>query len=361
MPTRIAILGGFLGAGKTTLITRLAKTFTENGKSVAIITNDQGDVLVDTQFAKEMGIDTAEVLRGCFCCKFPDFIEGARKLVSSKRPDIIMAEPVGSCTDLLATVVAPLKLRFPNEFDVAPLTILLDSTRISEGVEEEGSLGAFLRKHQVQEAEVIVLTKTDLLSQEDKESLVGVVRDMNPGARVIPYSSVSKEGLAEIASLVLSHERSVKKPVDVDYELYAQAEAELGWYNGTYTFELPSELDSYDLCSRILGSIAKSYHPGEIAHVKLLFSSPVNALKMSLVLGGLGVDGVRGSRKVKGKCTLNMNARVVSTPDKLANVVRESVIESLGKKGAVSIHHIDDCFSPGRPNPTYRYKDGSEG
>ncbi len=358
MPTRIAILGGFLGAGKTTLLTRLAKTFTEKGKTVAIITNDQGDVLVDTQYAKELGIETAEVLKGCFCCKFPDFIDGARKLVDAKRPDIIMAEPVGSCTDLLATVVAPLKLRFPSEFDVAPLTILLDCTRIAEEVENEGSLGAFLRKHQVQEAEVIVLTKTDLIGHEDKEALVGVVRDMNPGARVIPYSAVTKEGVAEIASLMLSHERSVKKPVDVDYELYAQAEAELGWYNGTYAFELPNERDSYDLCSSIMGSIAKSYQPGEIAHVKLLFSSSSTALKMSLVLGGLGVDGVRGSRRVKGKCTLNMNARVISTPEKLAKVVRESVIGTLKEKGATSIHHTDDSFSPGRPNPTYRYKDG---
>ncbi|HTY46681.1 MAG TPA: GTP-binding protein [Methanomassiliicoccales archaeon] len=358
MPTRIAILGGFLGAGKTTLLTKLAKTFTDKGKTVALITNDQGDVLVDTQYAKELGIETTEVLKGCFCCKFPDFIDGARKLVDAKRPDIIMAEPVGSCTDLLATVVAPLKLRFPSEFDVAPLTVLLDSTRISEGVEEEGSLGAFLRKHQVQEAEVIVLTKTDLISKDDKEALVGVVRDMNPGARVVPYSAVSGEGLAEIASLVLSHEKSVKRPVDVDYELYAQAEAELGWYNGTYTFELPSELDSYDLCSSIMKTIAQSYQPGEVAHVKLLFSSPSNALKMSLVLGGLGVDGVRGSRRVKGKCTLNMNARVVSTPEVLAKVVREAVIGTLKEKGATSIHHKDDCFAPGRPNPTYRYKNG---
>jgi len=360
LATRIAIIGGFLGAGKTTLLTNLAKEFMAQGKSVAIITNDQGEVLVDTQYARELGIDTAEVLKGCFCCKFPDFVGAARKLVDSKRPDIIMAEPVGSCTDLLATVVAPLKFRFPNEFSVAPLTVLLDSTRISEGVEEEGSLGAYLRKHQVQEAEVIVLTKTDLLPADEVEGLLSIVKDMNAGARVIPYSSVTKHGLEQIAQLVISRDKSLKRPVDVDYELYAQAEAELGWYNGTYSFELPEDIDSYELSLNILNAVSKRYLPGEVAHVKLLFSSSMNALKMSLVMESLGVDGVRGSRQVHGNCTINLNARVISAPEALREAMRASALETLKNKGAKDVQYQDDCFSPGRPNPTFRMKDGAD-
>jgi G3E family GTPase len=360
MATRIAIIGGFLGAGKTTLLTNLAKEFTSEGKSVAIITNDQGEVLVDTQFSREMGIDTAEVLKGCFCCKFPDFVGAARKLVDSKRPDVIMAEPVGSCTDLLATVVAPLKFRFPNEFNVAPLIIMLDATRISEGVEEEGSLGAYLRKHQVQEAEVIVLSKTDLIDDDEVGGLVEVVREMNPGARVIPYSAITKQGVKEIAELVISRDKSLKRPVDVDYELYAQAEAELGWYNGSYKFLAKDEIDSYDLAASILDDVAKRFRPEEVAHVKLLFSSPSNALKMSLVMESLGVDGVRGGRKAKGECALNVNARVVSSPDELRAGMRDAVLRTLSSKGATQVSYEDDCFSPGRPNPTFRMKNGAK-
>lgn len=358
MATRIAIIGGFLGAGKTTLLTNLAKEFMSRGKTVAIITNDQGEVLVDTQFAREMGLDTAEVLKGCFCCKFPDFVGAARKLVDAKRPDVIMAEPVGSCTDLLATVVAPLKFRFPNEFNVAPLVILLDATRISEGVEEEGSLGAYLRKHQVQEAEVIVLSKTDLLEEGEVKGLVEVVREMNAGARVIPYSAINGQGIKDIAELVISRDKSLKRPVDVDYDLYAQAEAELGWYNGSYKFKVENEIDSYDLATSILNDVARRFTPGEIAHVKLLFSSPMNALKMSLVMESLGLDGVRGARKAKGECTLNVNARVISSPDELRAGMRESVLTTLAAKGVADVAYEDDCFSPGRPNPTFRMKAG---
>lgn len=359
MSTRIAVIGGFLGSGKTTLMTNLARMYMKEGKSVAIITNDQGEVLVDTQYAKELGIQTSEVLKGCFCCKFPDFIDSARKLVDSVRPDIIMAEPVGSCTDLLATVVAPLKFRFPEEFNVAPLMILLDATRISDGMEEEGSLGAYLRKHQVQEAEIIVLSKTDLVAPEEMGGLVDVVKEMSPGAKVVPYSAMTKEGLDEIAMLVISRDRSIKRPVDVDYDLYAKAEAELGWYNGTYEFDLGKEVDSYDLATRIMRKVAESYGPGDIAHVKLLLTSPVNALKMSLVFQSIGVDGVRGSRKAKGVCTLNMNARVLSTPDRLRSVMRDSVLQVLEAEGAGVINFSDDCFSPGRPKPTYRITEDS--
>ena len=359
MGTRIAIVGGFLGAGKTTLLINLAKHYKQEGKSVAIIMNDQGEVLVDTQFSRQLGFDTAEVLKGCFCCKFPDLIDNARKLVLANRPDIIMAEPVGSCTDLLATVVAPLKFRFPEEFNVAPLVVLLDSTRISDEVEDEGSLGAYLRKHQVQEAEVIVLSKIDLVAADEIDGLLKIIKEMNPGAMVIPYSGVSKQGVTEIAELLVSKDKSLKRPVDVDYELYAQAEAELGWYNGSYEFELPGETDTYDLATKILYNVAQSFENGQIAHVKLLLDSPTSALKMSLVFSDIGVDGVKGGRKAKGKVSLNMNARVLSTPDRLREIMRQSVINALERSGAILFAYKDDCFSPGRPNPTYRMKEDS--
>ena len=124
MTTRIAILGGFLGAGKTTLMTKIAAELVRSGRTVGLITNDQGEALVDTQFSRSMGFEVAEVLRGCFCCRFNDLLMSARGLVADHRPDYIIAEPVGSCTDLQTTVVAPLQTIYGEEFDVAPLMIL---------------------------------------------------------------------------------------------------------------------------------------------------------------------------------------------------------------------------------------------
>ena len=75
-------------------------------------------------------------------------------------------------------------------------------------------------------------------------------------------------------------------------------------------------------------NVAQSFDNGQIAHVKLLLDSPSSAMKMSLVFSDIGVDGVKGGRKAKGHVLLNVNGRVISTPDKLREVMRRSVTSS---------------------------------
>jgi hypothetical protein len=93
--------------------------------------------------------------------------------------------------------------------------------------------------------------------------------------------------------------------------------------------------------------------------VKLLLDSPTSSMKMSLVFSDIGVDGVKGGRRAKGKVSLNVNARVLSTPERLKEVMRQSVTSALERSGAILFAYKDDCFSPGRPNPTYRMKEDS--
>lgn len=101
---RLGIIGGFLGAGKTTLILNLAKKYREQGLKIGIVTNDQGSELVDTEFLRSEGFSVVEVEGGCFCCNFDLFTEKIEGLAEANIPDIILAEPVGSCTDLIATI-----------------------------------------------------------------------------------------------------------------------------------------------------------------------------------------------------------------------------------------------------------------
>jgi G3E family GTPase len=352
--TRIAIIGGFLGAGKTTLATKIATQLQKMDKSVAIITNDQGEALVDTQYSKSLGFDVSEVLRGCFCCRFPDFLRSARTLVSSARPDIILAEPVGSCTDLLATVIAPLKAIYPNEFEVAPLMILVDSTRLLSDIIDSATPGDYLRRHQIEEGEVIVLSKTDMVPKERVRELEDIIRKINPKARIVSYSSISGTGLGKLIDNVSSNEVSTSHPVEIDYDIYAAAEAELGWYNGSFKLTLPDKTDAYDMAMRVLRSISDEYEADDIAHVKLMLTSEINALKMSLVCQSVNVDGVKGSRYGEGPSILTVNARVVSSPEKLKDVVRKAVANSLECFGLRIDGFEDDSFSPSRPQPTHK-------
>lgn len=354
MKTRIAIIGGFLGAGKTTLATRIGSELKKQDKAVAIITNDQGEALVDTQFSKSLGFDVSEVLRGCFCCKFPDFLRSARTLVSSSRPDIILAEPVGSCTDLLATVVAPLKAIYPNEFEVAPLIIVVDSTRLLSDAVASETPGDYLRKHQIEEGEIVVISKTDMIPHERLEEMREIIHRINPTATIVPYSSISGTGLAEIVQSVSSDRTSSNRPIEIDYDVYAAAEAELGWYNGRYEVVLPNKRDTYDIAMRILRELSSKYETDDVAHVKLMLVSESNALKVSLVCQNVNIDGVKGSRYGSGKCYLTINARVISSPDRLRIAVREAVASSLTHFDLREESIEDDSFSPSRPRPTYK-------
>src|SRR2546429_7469822 len=105
---RIVLLGGFLGAGKTTTMLAAARHFEAAGERVAVVTNDQGADLVDTGLSRTAGLAAAEVTGGCFCCRFDDLVEVITRLRAEHDPTVVVAEAGGSCTHPQSTVVPPL-------------------------------------------------------------------------------------------------------------------------------------------------------------------------------------------------------------------------------------------------------------
>src|SRR6476469_676252 len=123
----IVPLGGFLGAGKTTLILAASRILHSRGIRPAAILNDQGSELVDTHAA----VAADQVTGGCFCCRFSDLIDAAHRL-HAHEPDVIFAEAVGSCTDISATTLQPLKLYYGHQFRLAAYSVLVDPQRARE-------------------------------------------------------------------------------------------------------------------------------------------------------------------------------------------------------------------------------------
>jgi G3E family GTPase len=118
----VVVVGGFLGAGKTNLILAAARVLAQKGLRSAVILNDQGDELVDTRYAEKHGLPSREITGGCFCCRFSDLTAAMDKL-RSHAPDVIFAEPVGSCTDLVTTVLSPLLKEFNSLQNCAPYCV----------------------------------------------------------------------------------------------------------------------------------------------------------------------------------------------------------------------------------------------
>lgn len=118
------LLGGFLGAGKSSLLREFIRFAEKKGLRCGLVTNDQGDGLVDTALGEQTRAGVREVPGGCFCCR-ADALVGALKALGKKsRPEVYLAEPVGSCTDLMATVLRPLQEIYRMPLRVAPLAVV---------------------------------------------------------------------------------------------------------------------------------------------------------------------------------------------------------------------------------------------
>src|SRR4051812_14219707 len=197
---RYIMIGGFLGAGKTTAVARLAERFAKQGLRVGLITNDQGTELVDTAMLRSQGFATEEIPGGCFCCRFNSLVDAAKKLSDATRPDVFIAEPVGSCTDLVATVTYPISRIYGKDFSIAPLSVLVDPTRAERvfGLAPGSKFSEkvlYIYRKQLEEADFVVINKSESVDAKRLEALQKKLRDEFPHAEVLAVSARAGAGL----------------------------------------------------------------------------------------------------------------------------------------------------------------------
>jgi len=355
--TKIAIIGGFLGAGKTTTILELGKRLANSGKRVGIITNDQGELLVDTKILRDFGFTTTEVISGCFCCRFSDFIASAQEILEKTNPHIILAEPAGSCMDIPATVHEPLR-RFHKNFEISPSIVIVDSTSILERSKKLFSATSpmgYLISNQIQQAEILAVNKIDQISHQQFEDVKVVLKKLNPKSEVLAISAKDGTGLDDLIERILYEEYKVCSYPEVDYKIYGAAESELGWFNGEWNIAGRFQIKKFieDIVLVITQKIELA--DGVIAHLKLYFSDGKNSTKVSKVsmLGDVQFLGRIPDEVERGKIIIN--ARVKIGPEQLNECVLSS-LEDVASKHCIETETVKiESFSPAQPQPTYRF------
>lgn len=357
---RFIMLGGFLGAGKTTAIARLAKHYSEKGLKVGIVTNDQAFDLVDTKSLRAQGFNVGEVPGACFCCKFNDLVDVAHKLAEDNRPDVIITEPVGSCTDLVATVIEPLRQIHGNVYEIAPLVVLLKPEHGKKILGGEGSgfspKAAYIFLKQIEEADVIAINKVDKLDETQRFELVSLLAKRFPGKRVLLTSGKSGEGFDEIIASLGRAAETRTEMMDVDYDIYAEGEAELGWLNCTANAERDTEFDLDSLVRSVVQAISSrlSENNAEAAHLKVLVEAGENSAIANLVGSDIDVELSVASYARAVEATVVVNARVVCSPEKLETMVVAGLAEVAGAEQIrITVGEVQR-FRPGRPVPTHR-------
>ena len=355
------MIGGFLGAGKTTAVLQLARHLRAAGKRAGLITNDQSFGLVDTAILTSQGFDVEEIGGGCFCCRFNSLIEASKSLSREAIPDAFIAEPVGSCTDLRAAVSFPLRKIYGEEFHVAPLSVLADPLRI-ERILGLASGRAFAPKvvyvyeKQLEEADAIVINKRDVLDDSRLERIRAALAERYPHARLFAVSARTGEGLTEWFDYLLASANSDREAPEVDYEIYAEGEALLGWLNCTVKVHSAAEFDGNAFVESIAGRLREGIGDAEVAHLKMTLC-PTDGNDLAVV-NLVRTDGVPElSRLLESpleRGELIVNLRAEEDPETLWRIVR-SALGSAAAAAGVEVEIVThEYFRPAKPNPTWR-------
>jgi hypothetical protein len=246
---KLHIVGGFLGSGKTTAIASALRILARRGIRAGVITNDQGKSLVDGLFMGAQGSPGVEVAGGCFCCRYEDFGEKLASLAARERPAWIFAESVGSCADLVSTVVRPialaaygasgLELEGQPSFSVFVDARLLELRLAGRPLPFSEEL-CYLFDRQLEEAGLVVVNKADLV--REPEATAAAYRGSRPGVRVRTQISRDEDSVAAwMAELEGSDPGLAGSPIEVDYKRYGRAEASLAWADVELALETAGE------------------------------------------------------------------------------------------------------------------------
>ena len=179
--TKIDIISGFLGAGKTTLIKKLlAEAFP--GEKLVLIENEFGEISIDGGFLKESGVQISEMSSGCICCSLVgDFNKALKEVEDQFHPDRILIEPsgVGKLSDVIVAVentVADVPEMKLNSF-----VTVADATKVKVYMKNFGEF----YNNQIESAGAIILSRTQKLTQEKLETAVALLREKNPDAAIL--------------------------------------------------------------------------------------------------------------------------------------------------------------------------------
>ncbi len=359
---RFVMVGGFLGAGKTTMLGRLARHYQAQGRKVGIITNDQANNLVDTHNFQAQGLAAEEIPGGCFCCRFNALTEAAGRLSKAERPDLLLAEPVGSCTDLIATVVQPLKRLYADQYRVAPYIVLVDPVRVRK-ILTGARLGGFSPKvayifnKQLEEADGIAINKADTLTAGERQELVSLVRQAYPNTEVFLVSARTGDGMEQVLDFLQRDEAFGRNIPAVDYDIYADGEAELGWLNCTAKLSAAKEFAADDLLLQVAKAIqaALNQDQAEIAHLKMMLHAGGKTAIVNLVASDAAAEISQPSGAKARDATLIVNARVHTDPEALWKTVSRCLEEVCRSRQIEITPGVNQHFKPGRPVPTHRY------
>ena len=210
--TKIDIVSGFLGAGKTTLIKKLLKEALA-GTQTVLIENEFGEIGIDGGFLKDAGIEIKEMNSGCICCSLVgDFGTSLKEVLNTYHPDRILIEPsgVGKLSDVMKAVQ---NAGLGTEVELNSAVAVVDASKCKMYIKNFGEF--FI--NQIEHAGTIILSRTDVASEEKVKQAVELIREHNEKATIITTPLAQLEGREILAT--------IEGAKDLEAELMEQVKA----------------------------------------------------------------------------------------------------------------------------------------
>lgn len=334
--TKYMVTSGFLGAGKTTSMIALAHSINKRYGKAAILANDLGaSNIVDADFTATTDILTTSITGNCICYQHENLVDKLHQLRAGGAT-VIFSDIPGCGIGALDHVYLQLKEKEPEEFDLMPFTCIVDPERLRMIMPEHAKLHlpsemCFLLDAQMAEADLIVLNKKDLLSEEELEKRLAFLHTAYPDIPVMAMSALTGDGVDEVADYLMSH-TSAAKHKDIGYgtEAFLAAENLLSWYNRRVFLEQKEDknIDFNVVIGDIFEEIRKGLqaHQDNVPHLKMFASgSEHDFFKASL----LGIDyEVAYDHKLIGSysaLSVIINARAVADSQVMADIVEDAL------------------------------------
>ena len=339
---RFIVLGGFLGAGKTSAIIKLGELLRAKGKgaNIGVITNDEGNELVDTAQLRDCGFAVEEIAGGSFGNRLESFLGAANRLAREKRCDVILAEPAGGSANLRSAVLNPLREKSGGTISLAPLSVLVDVVRAARVLRlEAGGMFSdklnYIYRKQIEEAQFLVISKSDLVSAPALTKLQKALGELAPEATIFAVSTRTGAGIEEWFNALMKEEYSPGSATALDAQLHSDGEALLGWLNCTVRVSSVKYFDGAKLLIDLATFIQSALQQEgvEVAHLKIMLrqardsSDSRDTATIHLVRNDLAPELTGEIREPVQRVELILNLRAEAKPDLLHSAANRALLE----------------------------------
>ncbi len=239
---------------------------------------------MDSKFLQGFAIPVREVKKGCFCCNYNSLLENIHYFSEQIDPEIIFAESVGSCTDLVATIAKPLAEMHPKlsvNISVFVDTYLLHSiiTGTSSFIDDSVR---YIFKKQMEEADILILNKIDLLNIQQLEKVRQFIQHEFPGKKILLQNSLKQKDIQQWMDYLESMKPLKRKSLDLDYEIYGAGEAMLAWFDAS--LQIKANKSAASKAALFLAEIIHQKiknQPYTIGHLKYFIDDGTEQFKIS--------------------------------------------------------------------------------